>query len=102
MAGKSKSIELREEPNTGVKIINILELGKENQNGVGVVKRALYNRAGRKVTAEVELMCDSAWMESELVTTYCLNTGIQNICSVPETQDTYHSLTLDNWEQPVS
>lgn len=27
-------------------------------------------------------LCVTAWMESELVTTYCLNTGIQNICTV--------------------
>ena len=47
-----------------------------------ILLRALYNRAGREATAEVVLMCDSAWMESELVTTYCLNTGIQNICTV--------------------
>ena len=42
---------------------------KENKNGVGIVKRALQN-GGRRPVRKCDL-CTLAWMESDLLTTYC-------------------------------
>ena len=49
------------------KSIQNIQVWKENQNGV---------------TEEVGLMLVSAQMQSELLATYYLNTGIQNVCTM--------------------
>ena len=51
---------------------------KENTNGGGVAKRALWNRA--EAIEKVWLIHISAWVDSDLLTPYCPDRGIQDTC----------------------
>ena len=63
------------------KSIQNIQVWKENQNGVDIAKREL-SEMEPEATNEVGLMLVSVHMQSELLATYYLNAGIQNICTM--------------------
>lgn len=54
---------------------------KENQNGVDIAKRELSEMEPEAIE-EVGLMLVSVQMQTELLATYYLNKGIQNVCTM--------------------
>ena len=63
------------------KSIQNIQVWKENQNGVDIAKREL-SEMEPEATEEVGLMLVSVQMQTELLATYYLNTGIQNVCTM--------------------
>ena len=63
------------------KSIQNIQVWKENQNGVDIAKRELSEMEPEAIE-EVGLMLVSVQMQTELLATYYLNKGIQNVCTM--------------------